>query len=306
MSTTDTVHACPRCELRFDQPVELSDHIRRDHPRLGEEVPMPQGRVVLAVDPARPAPAEALGIAETLTAQLGSALEIVGAISPGLGDATTQAFLQERAHHARKAGLPRVSWHDLGTNPAAEAVVAHGAGTPQTYICVSSRSRTAIGDKIFGSVAEQVLRTSPVPIVVIGPHADAAGEPFSRVVVCVDRSRAVPTVVAAAGKLARRLDVELVALEVAIPDVTGEPIGSETRLRSLTEGAGVEITTQLLAGYRPWASILAFVRDDPTTILVTGRRPADAPGRFVTGSVAVNLARNARGPVMVVPAPEDL
>ena len=83
-------------------------------------------------------------------------------------------------------------------------------------------------------------------------------------------------------------------------------IGSESRLRSLTEGAGVEITTHLLAGYRPWASILAFVRDDPTTILVTGRRPADAPGRFVTGSVAVNLARNARGPVMVVPGPEHV
>jgi nucleotide-binding universal stress UspA family protein len=301
---TDTVHACPRCELRFNRPVELVDHIRRDHPAPVEGDPTPHGRVLVAVDPARAAPTEALMTAEMLATQLQAALEVVAATPPGLTAATTQAYLQERARRARKAGLPWVSWHDLGAGPAAAAVVAHAAGTPHTYLCLSSRSRTAVGEKIFGSVAEQILRTSTVPVVVTGPQAAPMGEPFSRVVVCVDRAGSAPSVIAAAGELARRLDVRLIAVEVAIPDVTGEPIGDDSHLRSLTEGAAPEVTVHLLAGHQPWAPILAFVRDDPSTVLVTGRRPVHSPGRFVAGSVAINLARTALGPVMVVPQSE--
>ena len=146
-----------------------------------------------------------------------------------------------------------------------------------------SRRRDLVAARRFFSATITAHAEPDEVITDLAPTLASVIEELARVVVYVDRSRAVPTVLAAAGELARRLDVGLVALEVAIPDVTGEPIGSESRLRSLTEGAGV-----------------------PTTILVTGRRPADAPGRFVTGSVAVNLARNARGPVMVVPGPEDL
>ena len=305
MSAATTVHTCPRCELRFNHPGELVDHIRHDHPASVEEGPTPEGRVVLAVDPARPDPGVALVIASTLAAQLGAALEVVAASAPGLGGATTRAYLQDRAHECRAAGAPWVSWHDLGSTPPAAAVTAQAAGTPRTWICVASRSRTAVGEKVFGSVASDVIRTANVPVLVIGPGAVAANEPFSRVVACVDRSPAAGRVAAAAAELAGRLDARLVLVEVSVPAIDGDPLLDDSHLRALERALDRHADTVLLTGYRAWLPILAFVRDDPTTVVVTGRRPATAAGRFVTGSVAINLARKARGPVMIVPDTDD-
>jgi hypothetical protein len=32
MTTADSVHQCPRCDLRFAFRTELEDHLRADHP----------------------------------------------------------------------------------------------------------------------------------------------------------------------------------------------------------------------------------------------------------------------------------
>lgn len=303
MSTTDTVPACPRCELRFSRPVELLDHVRRDHPAPLDEVPIPQGRVVLAVDPARPDPVVAVRVASALAAQLGAALDIVAAGASGPTDATTQSYLQERVRECRAAGALWVSWHDLGSSPPAGAVIAHAAGVPMTWICLASHARTAVGEKFHGSVASDILGAATVPVVVVGPNVISADEPFTRIVACVDRSPAAPAVAAGAADLAERLDARLVLVEVSIPTINGDALLDDRHLRALEHDLGRDAETVLLPGHREWLPILDFVRDDPTTVLVTGRRPATAPGRFVTGSVAINLARRAHGPVMIVPPP---
>ena len=94
-------------------------------------------------------------------------------------------------------------------------------------------------------------------------------------------------------------------VEVSIPAIDGEPALDDWHLRALERALDCDADTVLLTGYRAWLPILAFVRDDPTTVVVTGRRPETAPGRFVAGSVASNLARKACGPVMVVPDTGD-
>ena len=302
MNAATAVHACPRCQLRFGQPVELADHLRRDHPVEVEEYPAPQGRVVLAVDPARPDPGVAVGIATTLAVQIGAAIEVVAAAAPGLGDATTQAYLRERTRECRQDGAEWVSWHDLGSRPPADAVIAHAGGTPSTWICLASRTRTAVGELVFGSVTSEVLEATDLPVVVIGPHAVDAREPFSRVVACVDQSRGSGVVAAGAAFLADRLGVRLVLLEVSLPTIDGDPLRDDRHLRTLARRLDREVDTVRLPGYREWQPILDFARGDPTTILVTGRRPPSAAGRFVAGSVAINLARRSHGPLMIVPS----
>jgi nucleotide-binding universal stress UspA family protein len=303
MSTVTSVHACPRCELRFEQPVELFDHLRRDHPAPEVPLPEPSGRVLLAVDPARPDPIAAVAIASSLARQLGAALEVVASTPPGLGEPTTHAYLQERARECRGRGAPWVSWHALGTAPPAPAIHAHARATPLTWVCLASRARTAIGEKVFGSVTEEVLASSEVPVVVVGPRAGSVDEPFSRVVACVDRSPRARRVAEAAAELADRLGARLVLAEVSPPLADDGPLLDDEHLRALADGLDREADTVRLGGYREWEPVLDLVDDDPTTVLVTGRRPADAPGRFVAGSVATNLARRAGGPVMVVPNP---
>jgi nucleotide-binding universal stress UspA family protein len=183
-------------------------------------------------------------------------------------------------------------------------VITHTGGSPHTWLCLASRSRTAVGEKVFGSVSGGVLGESSVPVIVVGPRAEPSPS-FNRVVACVDRSPSAPRVVDAAAELADRLDIRLVVVEVSIPDVAGVPLEDDRHLRALVRHLHREVTTVVLTGYRVWIPILDFVKDDPGTILVTGRRPPSAAGRFVFGSVAVNLARKARGPVMVVPNPHE-
>jgi nucleotide-binding universal stress UspA family protein len=201
-------------------------------------------------------------------------------------------------------GAPWVSWHDLGDTPPATAVTTHAGGRPSTWLCLASRSRTAVGEKVFGSVAGRILGDATAPVVVVGPRAEAPAA-FTRVVACVDRSPAAPRVVAAAVDLADRLAARLVVVEVSIPDVVGDPLEDDRHLRTLVRHLGRHATTVVLSGHRTWVPILDFVKDDPGTVLVTGRRPPTAAGRFVFGSVAVNLARKARGPVMIVPNPHQ-
>jgi nucleotide-binding universal stress UspA family protein len=170
---------------------------------------------------------------------------------------------------------------------------------------LASRARTAIGEKVFGSVTEEVLASSEVPVVVVGPRAGSVDEPFTRVVACVDRSPRARRVAEAAAELADRLGARPVLAEVSPPLADDGPLLDDEHLRALADGLDRQADTVRLGGYREWEPVLDLVDDDPTTVLVTGRRPVDAPGRFVAGSVATNLARRAGGPVMVVPNPAE-
>ncbi len=303
--STKSVHDCPRCELRFTHPVELFDHMRRDHAEPERPAARPDGRIVLAVDPARAAPAVAVGVASALATQVGAAIEVVATTPPGLGDDTTHAYLQERVRECRAARAPWVTWHGLDGAPATAVVEEAGHGAA-TWICLATQARTAVAEKVFGSVAEEVLRTTRVPAVMIGPRAETTSEPFTRVLVCAERKPAARRVVAAGADLARRLGCRLVITQVSIPTIDGDPLLDDRHLRQLAKTTAPPADTVLLAGHREWEPILALAEDDPTTILVTGRRPADAPGCFVAGSIATNLARKAHGPIMVVPNPTEL
>jgi nucleotide-binding universal stress UspA family protein len=305
METDTAVQACPRCHLRFPSEAELMDHLHREHAEPAPPPARPEGRVVLAVDPARPDPRVAVGIASALAGQLGAALDVVAATPPGLGDETTRRYLQERVRECRGDGAPWVGWHELGSAPPAAAIAAHTGSADDTWVCLGTRARTAIGEKVFGSVTEEVLRTSHVPVIVVGPRAGTTDVPFSRVVACTDRTPRAAVVARAAAHLADRLGARLVLAEVSIPTVEDKPLLDDSHLRSLADGLDGPADTVLLAGYREWEPVLELVQDDPTTVLVTGRRPPDAPGRFVAGSVATNLARRALGPVMVVPNPAE-
>jgi nucleotide-binding universal stress UspA family protein len=190
-----------------------------------------------------------------------------------------------------------VSWHSLGEGDPAGAVLTHAGAAEHTWLCLPTHARTAAGAKVFGSVAEAVVHEAAVPALVVGPKATVPDGPFTRVVAAVDRSDRAVAVIAAAQDLAERLGVRLVLVEVRPPDVVGATLDDGHLAASAPEGAD----SIVLAGNRPWAAIHELVGDDPTTVVVTGRRPAEAAGRFVSGSVAVGLARRLAGPVMIVP-----
>ena len=58
-------------------------------------------------------------------------------------------------------------------------------------VVMSTHARTAVGDLVLGSVADELVRRSPVPIVLVGPHAvlPARGATYRELIACVDGRR---------------------------------------------------------------------------------------------------------------------
>lgn len=52
-----------------------------------------------------------------------------------------------------------------------DALCSYVTGEPHTIVCMASHGRSGLGRRLIGSTAEDLLRTCPVPVVVVGPNA---------------------------------------------------------------------------------------------------------------------------------------
>lgn len=100
----------------------------------------------------------------------------------------------------------------------ADAIVDDAVGFPEPVIVMATHGRSAFGELVLGSVTDDVIRRSPVPVVVVGPHADAA--PLAGdgpVLVAVDRPAGDRAVLDAAAGFARTLDAPVVVVHDVVP-----------------------------------------------------------------------------------------
>ena len=89
-------------------------------------------------------------------------------------------YLSEIERRLSKKGL-RVRTRVTFGSPA-EEILAAAQSTSADLIAMATRGRSGLGRALFGSVAESVLRSSPVPVLLIRmtPKSDAAPEPGTR------------------------------------------------------------------------------------------------------------------------------
>lgn len=201
--------------------------------------------------------------------------------------------LVDRCQVLRDLGAPSVGWRQLGPGRVPDAIL-DGGRAPGTILCMALGSRHAPGSMLFSSVTDEVLRRSPVTVLVAGPHLTPPTGRFEQVVVAADGSEVAARAVAAATELAARLGAPVRTVRVVAP-ATEHPRPSTT---PTDEGPGA---VELVAAADPAGAILRAVGADPS-ILVIGAHKRGGPRRFALGSVALDLVRRARCPVLVVPA----
>ncbi|MCA1781917.1 MAG: universal stress protein [Dermatophilaceae bacterium] len=78
-------------------------------------------------------------------------------------DATMRTVTVSDEHHAVAADLV------LGGDPG-DALLDHLAGSDRTLVCMSSHGHGGIRRRLIGSVAEQLIRHAPTPVIVTGTH----------------------------------------------------------------------------------------------------------------------------------------
>src|SRR5215213_11194855 len=211
-----------------------------------------------------------------------------------------------------------------------EEIVAAAARRGVEMIAMASHGRGAVGRAIFGSVADRVARSAVVPILVLRvPDEDANhGVVVSRIVVPLDGSQIAERALPVAGELARQLAAPVHVVRAVDPastlpmasgvfgaapilsaDVTdqiwqeaeSEARSTVTAAVSRLQAEGVDASGGILNG-SPFFAISEATQ--PGDLLILTSHGRGGVRRWLLGSVAEKLVREANAPVMLVPAAE--
>jgi nucleotide-binding universal stress UspA family protein len=300
----DTIHQCPGCGLRFAYRTELDDHLRTDHiPIAADDVPgLPPdvaGTIAVPVDPTR-ARTLAVPMAAALARQAGMGIEIVGAPPRWLPTANLAASVQE----AQAAGAPRVQSEVLAaTDDPAGALVDHIWHSDATMVCMATAGRSPVGELVLGSVGAAVVRSSPVPVLLVGPSVRTIGPRVERLVACLDGSQTAERALPVAVELAQRLTAELVLIQV-VPDrhVAGNDLSDLAYLHNVAEGLlDPPPVFDVLHDRHPVSAIASYGGDRGDTVTVMATHGRSGLRSVAMGSVVRGVIHEAGSPVLVVP-----
>ena len=274
-------------------------------------------------------------------AEMGVLLRVVPELEPLLSELmwTLEAASESAETAAARAELDRVKAHLADTRIRWTIDVVHGDPAEEILeaiarhridvVAMTTHGRGALGRVTFGSVADRVTRASPIPVLLVRAHSDESPlttATVRRLVVPLDGSvlaeAALPVVVDRAKQLG--IPVHLVrALNLAAvltPLVDGagllvspspevceqmtEAVEHDARdyLTSVAAGLeddGVSATWDVLEGSPFFAIADATETGD---LLVATSHGRGGVLRWLLGSVAEKLVREAPVPVLLVPS----
>lgn len=197
---------------------------------------------------------------------------------------------------------------------AADVILETAEREKATLIAMSTHGRSGLARFIFGSVANKVLRASPVPLLLVrsferraaGPPLPRGPEEISirRVLVPLNGSdfslRALPHAVALA---------ELFEAGVLLLHVTGPEEAPRLQAESILERAasdlaarGIGVDIRVRQG-DPASEILEACRSEAADAIALATHGRSGLSRWALGSVTEKVLRAAEVPLLVTPPP---
>lgn len=186
---------------------------------------------------------------------------------------------------------------------ALAGMLDHSEGA--TFVMGShGRGRSAA---LVGSVAQELLRTTYGPLVVVGPKSgvpDFSGP----VVVTVDGSELSESAVALAAAWAIELGVVTWIVQVLDPDLQLPPDVSESvytarvahRMKAQT---GREMQTEVLHGRHPAEMVTSFAASIGASLIVASTHGRTGAARLTLGSTAAGFVKHGSCPVLLTRPP---
>jgi 2-polyprenyl-6-methoxyphenol hydroxylase-like FAD-dependent oxidoreductase/nucleotide-binding universal stress UspA family protein len=190
-----------------------------------------------------------------------------------------------------------------GASPATAArLIAHLAGLPSALACLATHGRNPVAELALGSVTAEVVRDGRMPVLACGPDAVPCDD-LTRVVACTDGSSLAAEVLPAAGGLARDLGVPLWVVQVVEEGAAaGEDVTESAMVHRLVEGIarnGIDLEWDVLHGRHPAAAINDYVNAQQGAVTALATHGRSGLRGTMMGSVAKQVVRHARGPVLV-------
>lgn len=249
------------------------------------------------------------------------------------------ASVDEVLHMARETGAALMTetierWRPvLGIDPGiiieagdpADVTLDVIESTGATLLALASHGRGMAGRIAFGSVADRLARTSPVPVLIVHPQVDQDGEPhparIHRLVITLDGSDIAREALPIAGEVARETGASVHLVSAVNPSAVlmPSPVGSAyypedlyqeiaddmnaAARESLTEAAemleGLTVTKSIVEG--PAAAAIESVLQAGDLVVMTSHGRSGFK-RWLLGSVSEKLIRSGVAPVLLVPS----
>jgi nucleotide-binding universal stress UspA family protein len=181
-------------------------------------------------------------------------------------------------------------------------------------VVVGTRGRTGFGKTLLGSVAEQILRQSPCPVLTVGPHVNPWSDEYVKmreIVYATDLATDTPVAAPYAISLAQENQAHLVLLHVIENpkpgDLVDSPEGVNLKARKLqqlvTEQAGFWCEPTYIVEQGPAAEkILDVAKRRHTDLIVLGARPAKGLATHLNAGTVHKVVSQATCPVLTVRA----
>ncbi len=280
-----------------------------------------------------PSSDRALGYGIDLVKQTGATLHFMhvqevamgpfvgGDPSPQAGEERLQRQYRERCRDAMKSYVlgpddDRISCVVERSAAAAPTLVEYADAHDVDLILMGTQGRRGVRRALFGSVAEEVLRTAPCPVFTTRVAEEDGEVPdtaiVEQVVAPIDFSEPSQAALQYASRLASVYDAPMTLVHVvevpSIPTVyelefSGlSPEDIETQVQSVLEDWGDSVSIDQELSYvvesgEPVSTILK-VASAPSDLVAMATRGLSGVKRTMLGSVAEGVLRRAPGPVV--------
>ncbi|AZH24813.1 universal stress protein [Haloplanus aerogenes] len=277
-------------------------------------------RILVPTDGSEVAEA-AVDAAITLATRFDADLHIVhvleaGELPPGVEDEGADESAV-RGREAVSSAADRAAAAGVDATPT---VVDTGGSVPEAIcryadeqgcdcIVAGTYGRTGLDRFILGSVAERLLRESPIPVLTV--HEETVVDPaLDRILVPTDGSACARAAVDQAIELALATDATLHVVHVVdsgIVDTGPIPAAleeaGERAIQQVVEradAAGVSATERSLLNGTPHQEIVDYADENGIECIVMGTHGRTGVDRYLLGSVAERVVRLSDSPVLAV------
>ena len=271
----------------------------------------PFSRIVVPLDGSESS-ARAAPVAAALGQQIGVPISLVAvAVHENHVDTAARVLRHAACHFDQQ---PIECDVEVGL-PAADALLGYLSAKAAPLVVMSTHARTAVGELLLGSTADELVRRSPVPIVLVGPHVElpAPRSTYREIIACLDNSdesQLLLPVVTSLSRFGVHTWLFQVVSDSGVPSTVPEGDVLEANVVRRTGEqlrlAGTAVDWDVGHDDDRARAILRFAasRDAPIVALAThGRHPVD---RLSASSVTVTVARSSPCPVLVIgPSYED-
>jgi nucleotide-binding universal stress UspA family protein len=231
------------------------------------------------------------------------------------------AYLNYVANKIRPAGEPDVRCVMLeGEVP--EAIHAYAEATDDGLILMSTHGRTGLSRAWLGSVADTVVRYSPIPVLLLRASESTPGShdpptDFKRILIALDGSKRAERALGPTTEIAKAFGTTVKLFHVLRPGVRlGADLGEDSNphakkvvarafdyLERIALGLrekGLEVTEGVVDSTRPAEAILEAIHRDEIDLVALATRGREGVQRAMLGSVADKVLRGAHVPMLVV------